>query len=119
MVQEHRIYSFILFFCCNIKLISRKWKDLGITVSFSLLDSLPSHMLPDQESLSIQQMIQRPAGPDEEGLCQDPRHMLIFVSTLVGTIATNNSKAVFLINCTTGKKLISFLSSNAKITRYK
>ena len=60
-------------------------------------------------SLSLWQMVQKHSGPDQEGLCWDPRHMLIFVLALVGNRA-------MLINSTTGKKLISFLSSNEKLT---
>ena len=61
-------------------------------------------------SLSLWQMVQKHSGPDQEGLCWDPRHMLIFVLALVG------NRAMLLINSTTGKKLINFLSSNEKLT---
>lgn len=59
-------------------------------------------------------MILKSSGPDEEGLCQDLRHMLIFVWALVGNRSTDNSWAMFLVNCATGKKLINSLNSNAK-----
>ena len=61
-------------------------------------------------NLSLWQMVQKHSEPDQEGLCWDPRHMLIFVLALVG------NRATLLINSTTGKKLINFLSSIEKLT---